>query len=114
MIKDSTYLFPNEEMKSNDPVQERVIELVRFLTGDRPSATNEETNYDVVTNASSFAAGTLTMISIANVGGVNGTLQGKPFYAGQTITFEAKRYKFLAVIDYNATGTAYAIQSKTK
>ena len=114
MLKDATYLFPNEEMKTNDPVQERLMELVRYLTGDRPTATKEETNYDVKTDASTFGADTYTMLSIANVGGNNGTLKGKTFYAGQTITFEAKNSKYLAAIDYNATGTAYAIQWKTK
>jgi hypothetical protein len=114
MIKDNTYLFPNEQMKTNDPVQERLMELVRYLTGDRPTASNEETNYDVKTDASNFAANTYTMLSIANVGGANGTLKGKTFYAGQTITFEAKNSKYLDAIDYSAVGTAYAIQWKTK
>lgn len=63
----------------------------------------------VRSSASSAVAAGKTRVSIANVGGADGTVLGVTIKPGETVEFIAGNYDTLSVIAFNGTGTELLI-----
>lgn len=76
--------------------------------GSFPVSVQRTPDFDIKNAAGNVAAGAKS-VSFLNNGAANGTLKGKAFPVGTSVTFTAPLNDTLGAIAYDASGTSYII-----
>lgn len=97
-------------LDSSDLLAAMSVDIKRLVTELTPDG-NNRIGYDVHDNVTGTISGTYRSLTITNVGDSDGTLDGKLFRSGQTVSFsEASISNTLTIsLPYDSSGTIYAV-----